>query len=655
MNRQSTKKALLIPFILMVLTSIALVVVWFIFKPLVATIAAAILVVMIIISIVLVRQALLKMDNYVYNLSGHISAGSNRAIKRLPIGMVVLDADDHIEWINQYMSEHLETNVISEPVNEVFPNILKQLEKVQEVEIEHGQYHYHVRHSEEESCLYFFDITDEVQTNELYEESKPIIATLFLDNYDEITQNMNDTQRSEINSMVTLVISRWASEYNIYFKRYNSDQFVAYLNQKILAEIEESNFEILSQLREKSVGYRAQLTLSIGVGEGTENLIDLGELSQSGLDLALGRGGDQVAIKNMNGNVRFYGGKTDPMEKRTRVRARVISHALKDILTEGDKVIIMGHKRPDLDAIGAAIGVSRFALMNNLEAYVVLNEEDIDPTLRRVMDEIDKKPELKERFVTSDEAWDMMTSKSTIVVVDTHKPEMVLDENILNKANRKVVIDHHRRGESFISNPLLVYMEPYASSTAELVTELLEYQPTEQRLTRLESTVMYAGIIVDTRNFTLRTGSRTFDAASYLRAHGADTILTQHFLKDDVDTYINRSELIRTVEVQDNGIAIAHGSNEKIYHPVTVAQAADELLSLEGIEASYVVAKREDNLIGISARSLGSINVQLTMEALGGGGHLTNAATQLKGLSIEEAIEQLQQAITEQMSRSEDA
>lgn len=654
MNRQSTKKALLIPYILMVLTAIAIVIVGFIFKPLMATFTAIALIIMIVISAVLIKQALSKMDHYVDNLSGHISAGNNKAIKRMPIGLVVIDAEDHIEWINQYMSEHLETNVISEPVNEVFPNILKQLERVQEIEIEHGQYHYHVRYSEEEHCLYFFDITEEVHTNELYEESKPIIATLFLDNYDEITQNMNDTQRSEINSMVTRIISRWATEYNIYFKRYSSDQFVAYLNQKILAEIEDSNFEILSQLREKSVGYRAQLTLSIGVGEGTEDLIELGELSQSGLDLALGRGGDQVAIKNMNGNVRFYGGKTDPMEKRTRVRARVISHALKDILTEGDKVIIMGHKRPDLDAVGAAIGVSRFASMNNLEAYVVLNEEDIDPTLSRVMEEIDKKPELKERFVTSDEAWDMMTSKTTVVVVDTHKPEMVLDENILNKANRKVVIDHHRRGESFISNPLLVYMEPYASSTAELVTELLEYQPTEQRLSRLESTIMYAGIIVDTRNFTLRTGSRTFDAASYLRAHGADTILTQQFLKDDVDTYINRSELIRTVEVQDHGVAIAHGSNDKIYHPVTVAQAADELLSLEGIEASYVVAKREDNLIGISARSLGGINVQLTMEALGGGGHLTNAATQIKGVTIEEAIEQLQQAITEQMSRSED-
>lgn len=655
MNRQSTKQALILPFVLMLLTGIAIVIAWFVINQIFATVAAIILVVMAIVSIILIRKALNKMDHYVDDLSGHISAGSNTAIKELPIGMIILDDNENIEWMNKFMSERAERNVISDPVNEVYPNILKQLEKTQEIEIEDNGYHYRVRYAEAEGVLYFFDITEEVKTNELYEESKPIIATLFLDNYDEITQNMNDTQRSEINSMVTRVISRWASEYNIYFKRYSSDQFVAYLNQRILNEVEDSNFDILSQLREKSVGYRAQLTLSIGVGEGSENLIDLGELSQSGLDLALGRGGDQVAIKHINGNVRFYGGKTDPMEKRTRVRARVISHALKDILMEGDKVIVMGHKRPDLDAIGAAIGVTRFAMMNNLDAYVVLNDSDIDPTLRRVMNAVDEKPELKERFITSDEAWDIMTSKTTLVVVDTHKPEMVLDENILNKSNRKVVIDHHRRGESFISSPLVVYMEPYASSTAELVTELLEYQPTEQRLTRLESTVMFAGIIVDTRNFTLRTGSRTFDAASYLRAHGADTILTQHFLKDDIDTYINRTELIRTVELQDHGVAIAHGPDDKIYHPVTVAQAADELLSLDGVEASYVVARREDNLIGMSARSLGAINVQLTMEALGGGGHLTNAATQLKDLTVEEAIEQLQQAITEQMSRSEDA
>ncbi|MCE5575392.1 DHH family phosphoesterase [Staphylococcus pseudintermedius] len=655
MNRHSMKKALIVPFLVITVTAIIIVGLSFFFNQWLAFIAAILLFVMLIISVFIFRRFYRYLDRYLDDLSGKISIGSDRAVKTMPLGLIVLNENDQIEWVNPFMSERIERNVISDPINEVYPNILKQLEKAKEIEIADGAYAYRVSYSEKEHILYFIDMTEEATIQQAYDDQQPIIATLFLDNYDEITQNMNDTQRSEINSMVTRVISRWAQEHNVYFKRYSSDQFIAYLNRRILRELEETKFDILSQLREKSVGYRAQLTLSIGVGEGSENLIDLGELSQSGLDLALGRGGDQVAIKNMNGNVRFYGGKTDPMEKRTRVRARVISHALKDILLEGDKVIVMGHKRPDLDAIGAAIGVTRFAMMNNLEAYIVLNESDIDPTLRRVMDEIDEKPELKERFVTSDDAWNMMTSRTTLVVVDTHKPEMVIDENILNKANRKVVIDHHRRGESFISSPLLVYMEPYASSTAELVTELLEYQPTEQRLTRLESTVMYAGIIVDTRNFTLRTGSRTFDAASYLRAHGADTILTQHFLKDDIETYINRSELIRTVKLQENGIAIAHGPDDKIYHPVTVAQAADELLSLDGVEAAYVVARREENLIGMSARSLGEFNVQLTMEALGGGGHLTNAATQLEGVTVEAAIEKLQQAINEQLDRSDES
>ncbi|HEC2145514.1 TPA: DHH family phosphoesterase [Staphylococcus delphini] len=655
MNRHSMKKALIVPFLVITVTAIIIVGLSFFFNQWLAFIAAILLFVMLIISVFIFRRFYRYLDRYLDDLSGKISVGSDRAVKTMPLGLIVLNENDQIEWVNPFMSERIERNVISDPINEVYPNILKQLEKAKEIEIADGAYAYRVRYSEKEHILYFIDMTEEATIQQAYDDQQPIIATLFLDNYDEITQNMNDTQRSEINSMVTRVISRWAQEHNVYFKRYSSDQFIAYLNRRILRELEETKFDILSQLREKSGGYRAQLTLSIGVGEGSENLIDLGELSQSGLDLALGRGGDQVAIKNMNGNVRFYGGKTDPMEKRTRVRARVISHALKDILLEGDKVIVMGHKRPDLDAIGAAIGVTRFAMMNNLEAYIVLNESDIDPTLRRVMDEIDEKPELKERFVTSDDAWNMMTSRTTLVVVDTHKPEMVIDENILNKANRKVVIDHHRRGESFISSPLLVYMEPYASSTAELVTELLEYQPTEQRLTRLESTVMYAGIIVDTRNFTLRTGSRTFDAASYLRAHGADTILTQHFLKDDIETYINRSELIRTVKLQENGIAIAHGPDDKIYHPVTVAQAADELLSLDGVEAAYVVARREENLVGMSARSLGEFNVQLTMEALGGGGHLTNAATQLEGVTVETAIEKLQQAINEQLDRSDES
>ena len=641
MNRQSVKKALIFPYIIMMVLALALLVLSFLNSIFWAIIATVITVVLFAASVYFIRTSFAKLDLYIGSLAGRITKSKTSAVSDLPIGVILLDKNYNIEWINNFISRRLERDVLNEPINEIFPNILKRLENTQEVEIEEGSYKYKVTYTENEKSIYLFDITETSRVYELYENEKPIIATIFLDNYDEITQNMNDSQRSEVNSLITNVINDWSTRYELYVKRYSSDQFIGLLNDSILEDIEASKFNLLDDLRDKTREIGHPLTLSIGIGEGSENLIELGELSQSSLDLALGRGGDQVAIKNFNGNVRFYGGKTDPMEKRTRVRARVISHALRDILIEGDKVIIMGHKSPDMDAIGAAIGVSRIAKMNNLESYIVLNDSDIDDTLQRVMREIDEKPDLKERFITSEEAWHEMTSRTTLVVVDTHKPELVIDENLLNKANRKVVIDHHRRGESIISSPLLVYMEPYASSTAELVTELLEYQPTEHRLTRIESTSMLAGIIVDTRNFTLRTGSRTFDAASFLRSHGADTILCQHFLKDDIDTYIKRSDLIKTVKLFHGGVAIAHGDEEQIYHPVTVAQAADELLGLEGVEASYVVAKRSEDTVGISARSLGEVNVQLTMEALGGGGHLSNAATQIKDSTVEEAIEKL--------------
>ncbi|WHI60099.1 DHH family phosphoesterase [Mammaliicoccus lentus] len=641
MNRQSVKKALIFPYIIMMVLALALLVLSFLNSIFWAIIATVITVVLFAASVYFIRTSFAKLDLYIGSLAGRITKSKTSAVSDLPIGVILLDKNYNIEWINNFISRRLERDVLNEPINEIFPNILKRLENTQEVEIEEGSYKYKVTYTENEKSIYLFDITETSRVYELYENEKPIIATIFLDNYDEITQNMNDSQRSEVNSLITNVINDWSTRYELYVKRYSSDQFIGLLNNSILEDIEASKFNLLDDLRDKTREIGHPLTLSIGIGEGSENLIELGELSQSSLDLALGRGGDQVAIKNFNGNVRFYGGKTDPMEKRTRVRARVISHALRDILIEGDKVIIMGHKSPDMDAIGAAIGVSRIAKMNNLESYIVLNDSDIDDTLQRVMREIDEKLDLKERFITSEEAWHEMTSRTTLVVVDTHKPELVIDENLLNKANRKVVIDHHRRGESIISSPLLVYMEPYASSTAELVTELLEYQPTEHRLTRIESTIMLAGIIVDTRNFTLRTGSRTFDAASFLRSHGADTILCQHFLKDDIDTYIKRSDLIKTVKLFRGGVAIAHGDEEQIYHPVTVAQAADELLGLEGVEASYVVAKRSEDTVGISARSLGEVNVQLTMEALGGGGHLSNAATQIKDSTVEEAIEKL--------------
>ena len=275
-----------------------------------------------------------------------------------------------------------------------------------------------------------------------------------------------------------------------------------------------------------------------------------------------------------------------------------------------------------------------------------LDLNQLDNSVRRLMAEIKNNPELFARFISPDEALEMMTDETLLVVVDTHKPSMVIDERVLNKIDKVVLIDHHRRGEEFIENPLLVYMEPYASSTAELVTELLEYQPKGSKIDMLESTALLAGIIVDTKSFTLRTGSRTFDAASYLRARGADTVLVQKFLKEDIDTFIERAELIKEVSFYKQGIAIATAKDSMIHNQVLIAQAADTLLTMDGVAASFVLAKRSEDTIGISARSLGDINVQIIMEALDGGGHLTNAAAQ-QVCAIEEAEIRLLEAIDE--------
>jgi c-di-AMP phosphodiesterase-like protein len=458
---------------------------------------------------------------------------------------------------------------------------------------------------------------------------------------------MDDQRKSSLNNLVTSLLNKWAKENGVFFKRTNQDRFISVFNENILQQLEKGKFSILDEIRESSSKQNVPLTLSIGVGSGISSLPELGTLAQSSLDLALGRGGDQVAIKLPNGKVKFYGGKTNPIEKRTRVRARVISHALKDIITDSDKVIVMGHKNPDLDAIGSAIGIFKIAQVNKCEGYIVLNFHEIDSSVGRLLEEIRlTKPDLYSRFITPEAAAEMATDESLLVIVDTHKPSMLIEERLLNRMDKIVIIDHHRRGEEFIHHPLLVYMEPYASSTAELVTELLEYQPKRGKIDMLDATALLAGIIVDTKSFTLRTGSRTFDAASYLRGKGADTVLVQKFMKEDIKTYIERSKLIESVSFYKKGIAIAVGRSGKVHNQVLIAQAADTLLAMDGVVASFVIAMRSEDTVGISARSLGDINVQIIMEMLDGGGHLTNAATQQSG-TPEEAEQRLKAAIDE--------
>lgn len=590
-----------------------------------------------------------EMEQYISTLSHRVEKVGDEALLEMPIGILLYNDEHQIEWSNLYLAEVLnEETLIGRHLNTVSDgmiSLLKSESNQEKVILNEQIFQVFIKH--DERLLYFFDITDQDEIERLYEEEKAVLAIIFLDNYDDVTQGMDDQTKSTINNKVISILNNWASKYGIFLKRTSSDRFIAVFNQLILTQLEKTKFDVLDEVRELTTIQNVSLTLSIGIGSDTADLPELGALAQSSLELALGRGGDQVALKSLNGKVKFYGGKTSPMEKRTRVRARVISHALREWVLASDKVFIMGHKAPDMDAIGAAIGILKVTEANNTEGYVVLNENDIDSGVQRLMAEVKLKGELWQRFISPEEALEIATDHSLLVVVDTHKPSMVIDQRLLNKLDNVVVIDHHRRGEEFIENPVMVYMEPYASSTSELVTELLEYQPKTLKIDMLESTALLAGIIVDTKSFTLRTGSRTFDAASYLRSHGADTVLVQRFLKEDLEQFVKRSKLIENSKIYKKGIAIAKAGMNQTFGQVLIAQAADALLAMNNVIASFVISKRQDGKISISARSLGDVNVQIIMESLDGGGHLTNAATQIEGKTLDEVEQLLKDAIDE--------
>ncbi|GGB42913.1 hypothetical protein F3157_08760 [Virgibacillus dakarensis] len=578
-------------------------------------------------------------EEYIATLSHRIKKVGEEALLEMPIGIVLYNEDYFIEWANPYMNRFAdEDTLVGKHLNLLSEDLMPMIkEGKDEVGFELEGYEFQTVIKKEERLLYFFNRTEQNKIQTLYQNEQTVLAIIFLDNYEEITQNMDDTLKSQLNSKVTSALNSWSHAYGIYLKRTSQERFLAVATKEILRKLEQSKFDILDEVRELNAEQNVPVTISIGVGYGGMTLPALGELAQSSLDLALGRGGDQVAIKDDLGKVRFYGGKTNPMEKRTRVRARVISHALKELVKESDNVIIMGHKSPDMDSIGAAIGILNIAKANEVEGYIVFDPDDVDTGVYRLVDAIKAEESLWKHFIEPDEAEALLSSRSLVVVVDTHKPSMVADERLLNKTDFKVVIDHHRRAEEFVENPTLVYMEPYASSTAELVTELLEYQPKTLKLKMLEASALLAGIIVDTKSFTLRTGSRTFDAASYLRSKGADTVLVQQFMKEDLKLYIKRSKLIERAQVYRHSIAIAKGKPGEVYGSVLIAQAADTLLTMTGINASFVISEREDGRIGISARSLGDVNVQIIMEKMNGGGHLTNAATQIKDTTIDDA------------------
>ncbi|BFH71665.1 MAG: DHH family phosphoesterase [Paenibacillus dendritiformis] len=580
---------------------------------------------------------------YLTTLGLRVKRAGESAIVDLPYGILLYSENRIIEWHNAYVAQLIEQDsLVGEELGEVFPQLQagKDAEHSQELFI--GGRIIHADIVPGERVAYFTDISDIWTLRKRYEEERIAVGTVIMDNLEESTQGMDDQQRTGLIARVAGQITEWAAENGILIRRLSSERYFLVMDVQTLKALEQTRFAILDEVREVLFGNKLPVTLSMGIAAGAESIAELGRMAQSSLDIALGRGGDQVAVR-MGQRLSFYGGKTNAVEKRTRVRARVIAHALRDFIQQSDAVFIMGHKVPDTDAIGSAIGVLHACRMLEVEAFIVL--EDSNPSIDRMVDQLRRDEILWSRFITRGEAVEMITEASLVVVVDTHKASLVEEPKLL-RSDRIVVIDHHRRGEEFINDAVLVYLEPYASSTAELVTELLQYIHNRINLSMLEATALLAGITVDTKHFTLRTGSRTFDAASFLRRQGADPLLVQRILKQDLEEYIEKAEIIRRAEMLYGHIAVAVTEPGRKYSQLLIAQVADTLLNMTDVLASFVISERPDGLIGISARSLGQMNVQVVMERLGGGGHLTNAAVQL-ACPLEEAEAKLRRVLEE--------
>lgn len=600
-------------------------------------------------------------SDYISDLTYRIQREEQDALIRMPIGILLFNENTEIAWVNPYLQRYFgKADILGRKLNEVDPELKRliedNLENKEDVEVQWHEQYFNMLIQKDMRVVYLLDITHYAQIQKKYDDSQLVLGQVFLDNYDEVTKSLNDTEISNLDSFVANTLSQWAKKFGMFLKKVDDDRYFILAFTGTLTAIENEKFKILDVIREKTSKGNSPLTLSVGIAYGNDNLSELSEQSQNNLDLALGRGGDQVVVRKVDGQARFYGGTTDPMAKRTRVRARMISQALRDLMAQSKQIFVMGHQRPDMDSVGACLGIRRIAAMNKKQCWIVIDQKNLHSDVERLMAELKKDENINATIITSEEAVEKATQEDMLIMADHSKRSMAASPELYDELeNRTMVIDHHRRGEEFPENPMLVYIEPYASSTCELITEMFEYQLRESEpINRIEATAMLTGIVVDTQSFSQHTGTRTFDAASYLRALGADQSLSSYFMKENVSSYMNRSHLIDRVEFRDDGNAICAGEDERDYDPVTAAQAADSLLNVSGVEASFAITRRSEGIVGISARSSGKRNVQLIMEQMGGGGHLAVAATQIKDITVSEARQQLLEILEAEQENKEE-
>ena len=489
------------------------------------------------------------------------------------------------------------------------------------------------------TALYLFDETELNRYIRQKEDEKLVTGLLYLDNYEEALNSVEEVRRSLLVALIERKLNKYFGEVDGLIKKLEKDKFILVMRQRSLEELKKKRFNILEDVKTVNIGNDMAVTISIGIGINAPSYSQNYEYARIAIDLALGRGGDQVVIKDRD-QMTYFGGKSQQMGKSTRVKARVKAHALREFMVSKDKVVVMGHKIPDVDSIGAGIGIYRAAKSLNKKTHIVVNNPTM--SVRPIIQTFKDNPDYDENmFINSDEARDIVDDNTVVVVVDTNKPSYTECEDLLHMSKTIVVLDHHRQGSEVIQNAVLSYIEPYASSACEMVAEILQYFSDDIRIYNIEADALYSGIIIDTNNFTSKTGVRTFEAAAFLRRCGADVTRVRKMFRDDVQSYRAKAEAIRHVETYRGCFAIAVCPTEGVDSPTVVAsQAANELLNIDSIKATFVLTDYQ-NKIYISARAIDEVNVQLIMERMGGGGHINMAGAQLPGATMEEAVSQL--------------
>ena len=605
-----------------------------------------------------------EIENHIQDVTSDVSTASKGNLVNTPIPLVLIETGGNIIWRSKKFVEEFQNIDIATNLNPIVKEIKLDIEKKDEnIEISKqfnidkkvykilGSVVKSKRRKQKEYILSLYFI-DETKYNELfdtYNNAKTCIGIAMIDNYDEITQTVLPERKIELLAKIEKEIIDWVTKTGGLIIKTERDSFIYVCEQKYLAEFEKEKFNILDRVKNIEADSRIPITLSIAISSDGETNYEKYKTALASMEIVLGRGGDQAVIRK-NGKYTFFGGKTLEVEKRAKVKARTVAQSIARVISSSDNVVIMGHKNIDIDAIGSALGLYRLSKTLNKECFIV--SEPTGKSLGKFLDILRNDEEYKNNILTEEEALEIITDNTLLIVVDTHKTSYVEFPDLLEEIDKKIIIDHHRKAPDCIENALISFHEVYASSTAELVTEIIQYAQDDVKLNLLEAESLYGGIMVDTKNFTFKTGVRTFEAAAYLRKYGVDIIRVKKWFQADLESYNIIANIVRNVEILNDTIAIAVYEEENEDSNLICAKAADELLTISDITASFVMTKMGDKVC-ISGRSIGNINVQLILEKLGGGGHITLAGAQLEGFTLEEAKDELIVRINEYLSETE--